>query len=165
MFFLPVLFVVAATCTTGRGISDSIPPKTFGSSTQLNKTILLELVNKARKSGCNCGDTYYSAAPALSWNNLLETAAADHATDMFQNKYFSHTSPDGSGAGARIERSGYHWMTYGENIGSGYKNEHEVIDGWLQSVYHCKNIMNKEYKDMGAARAGNVWVQEFATKK
>jgi len=130
----------------------------------VNKTLLLQLVNEARKKGCQCGDTYYYPAPPLTWSNQLEQAALTHSADMFNNHYFSHTAPDGSRAGDRIEKAGYHWTMYGENIGMGYKNEKEVVDGWLKSPGHCKNIMNKGYKEMGVARVGNYWTQTFGAK-
>jgi uncharacterized protein YkwD len=39
-----------------------------------------------------------------------------------------------------------------------------VIDGWLKSPGHCKNLMDKSYKEMGVAKVGTYWTQEFATK-
>lgn len=129
----------------------------------LDKNIMLQLVNKARKSGCQCGDTYYYPVPPLKWNGQLETAAYSHAVDMFKKNYFSHTGSDGSRAGERIEREGYRWKAFGENIGTGYKTEKEVVDGWLKSPTHCKNIMNKLYKEMGVSRVGTLWTQAFAS--
>jgi uncharacterized protein YkwD len=134
------------------------------STTSINKITILKLVNEARKRGCKCGDTYYYPAPALTWNEQLEKAALLHSNDMFTKKYFSHVSPQGDKAGERIERAGYHWMMYGENIGKGFRNEQEVVDGWLKSPGHCKNIMNRDYKEMAVAKAGNYWTQTFGTK-
>jgi uncharacterized protein YkwD len=163
MFLLPVFFAILnsfnGSVPNDTTIANSAVPST------VNKTVLLDLINSVRKSGCQCGDTYYGPAPAVTWNNLLENASYVHANDMFQNKYFSHTASDGSGAGERIDRAGYTWTVYGENIASGYKNEQEVVSGWLSSPGHCKNIMNKSYKEMGVARVGNIWTQEFAAKK
>ena len=156
VFFLPFLF-----CTVnepnGPGPRDTVPA-------EVNKTTLLKLVNEARKKGCNCGGTYYSPAPALTWNEQLEKAAQAHSTDMYKKKYFSHTSPNGDGAGDRIAKAGYRWQFYAENIGMGYRNENEVVEGWLKSPGHCKNIMNKNYKEMGVAKAGNYWTQTFGAK-
>lgn len=157
---LPVLFAISAACS--RNGSTAIARTTRPSA--INKNLLLQLVNEARSKGCNCGDTWYGPAPALTWNEKLEAASVEHSNDMFQNKYFGHVAPDGSNAGERIERAGYHWKTYGENIAQGYRNEQEVVNGWLHSPGHCKNIMGKEYREMGVGRAGNLWTQEFATK-
>ena len=132
--------------------------------TPVDKALLLQLVNDARKKGCKCGDTYYYAAPPLTWNDQLAEAASAHSNDMHKKKYFSHVSPNGDKAGERIEKAGYHWLQYGENIAMGQKNEKELVEGWLKSPGHCKNIMNKLYKEMGVARAGTYWTQTFGTK-
>jgi uncharacterized protein YkwD len=122
------------------------------------------LVNEARAKGCQCGDTWYPAAKPLSWNDLLEAAALRHARDMNQNKFFSHTGKDGSDAGGRITETGYRWTFYGENIAFGHRTEEEVVRGWISSPGHCKNLMNPNYKEMGIARSGNYWTQDFGTR-
>lgn len=126
--------------------------------------MMLQLVNEARKKGCQCGDTYYYPVAAITWNNQLEEAAYVHTTDMYRNKFFSHKAPDGSRAGNRMDRAGYNWKTYGENIGEGYKSERDMVKGWLSSPGHCKNIMNKAFTEMGVARVGNLWTQEFGSR-
>lgn len=130
----------------------------------VNKMQLLQLINQVRQQGCQCGDTYYNPVPAVAWNNLLEEAAFAHSADMYQNNYFSHIAPDGSNAGQRINRTGYRWLTYGENIGKGYRTEKEVVDAWLGSPGHCKNIMAREFKEMGIGKAGDYWTQAFGTR-
>ena len=130
----------------------------------VNRTLLLQLINNVRKKGCQCGDTFYPAAPAVVWNSQLEQAALIHSNDMYANKYFSHAAKDGSKAGDRIEDAGYYWRTYGENIAFGYRGETEVVKGWILSPGHCKNIMSKSFKEMGVARVGDYWTQVFATK-
>ncbi len=106
-----------------------------------------------------------SPVPAIMWNNQLETAAQNHATDMNQKKYFNHIGLDGSNPGDRIKRVGYTWSSFSENIANGYQNEQAVVAGWLKSVGHCKNIMNPVYKEMGVAKSSIYWVQVFATKR
>lgn len=130
----------------------------------LNKNLILQLINAARKKGCQCGDTWYPSAPPITWNDLLEKAALEHSTEMVQKKYFSHVSSDGYNTGDRMTKAGYIWKTYGENIGMGYRNEQEMVDGWLKSPGHCKNIMNPQYREMGAARVGDYWTQDFGTR-
>ncbi|NTS41355.1 CAP domain-containing protein [Flavisolibacter sp. BT320] len=130
----------------------------------VNKKQLLQLVNQVRQKGCQCGDTFYPATTPLQWNAQLEQAALMHSSDMYANNYFSHAAKDGSKAGKRIDRTGYSWKTYGENIAFGYRNEAEVVKGWIRSPGHCKNIMSKSFKEMGVARAGEYWTQVFATK-
>ncbi len=64
---------------------------------------------------------------------------------MKTNNYFSHTGLNGSTAGQRITAAGYTWSAYGENIANGYSSEQAVINGWLGSEGHCKNIMSAEF--------------------
>lgn len=139
-------------------------PKPVNRTAAVNKTALLQAVNNVRKKGCQCGDTWYPSAPPVAWNDLLEKAALNHAADMAQNNYFSHTSQNGNKAGQRIDAVGYRWRTYGENIAVGYETERDVVAGWLKSPGHCKNIMNKAFAEMGVARAGKYWAQTFGAR-
>ena len=154
--FLSVLLSYVLPAGPGDPIPKNVP-------VSLNKTVMLQLVNEARKKGCQCGDTYYYPVAPLKWNTQLEAAAYSHTADMYKKNYFSHTGTDGSRSGDRIAREGYKWRAVGENIGTGYKTEKAVVEGWLQSPAHCKNIMNKLYKEMGAARVGTLWTQAFAS--
>lgn len=160
MFFLSLIFTLCVSCS-----KDSTPVATNVSvASTVNKTVLLLLVNNARKKGCDCGNTYYAPAPALTWNDQLEKAAYTHSRDMFQNKYFSHTGSDGTSSGDRISNAGYDWKWYGENIAEGYPTEKDVVAGWLSSPGHCANIMNKNYREMGIAKVGDYWTQDFGSK-
>lgn len=160
-FLLPGLLLTVM-CSFMPRATDPVPatdPKNLA-----NKAKILELVNAARKKGCKCGDTYYPPAPAVTWNDRLEAAALVHAADMSSKKFFSHTASDGSRAGERISRAGYRWMTYGENIGMGFLTETEMVSGWLKSPSHCRNIMNRQYREMGVARVGKYWTQDFGSR-
>src|SRR5687767_4820477 len=144
-------------------------PKPGGGDTTINdssvnESTLLALVNNVRKTGCTCGSTVMPAVAPVTWNNLLEKAALLHSADMNKNNYFSHTGLDGSSPGVRLTRVGYNWMAYGENIAKGYTSEQAVMNGWLQSEGHCKNIMSAHVKEMGVGRDGNYWTQVFAAK-
>ena len=135
-----------------------------GTTTSVNKSTLLQLVNQVRQSGCNCGSTVMPPVASVTWNDQLATAAYNHSNDMYLNNYFSHTGLNGSSAGDRIKAAGYNWRAYGENIAKGYTNEQAVMDGWIKSEGHCKNIMSPHFKEMGVARVGVYWAQEFGTR-
>lgn len=130
----------------------------------VNKATLLQLVNDVRKKGCTCGSTVMPAVGAIAWNDQLAKAAYDHSVEMNTQDYFSHTGLNGSSAGERITTAGYHWRSWGENIANGYRSEEAVMNAWLGSEGHCKNIMNGGFKDMGAGRDGNYWTQDFGSK-
>lgn len=131
----------------------------------INVDVMLNLVNEVRAKGCTCGSTTMPAVPALNWNELLSKAAYEHSNDMKTNNYFSHTSGDNTTPGDRIKAVGYNWTTYGENIAMGQTSEQQVMNSWLKSEGHCRNIMNKNFKDIGVGRSGNYWTQVFAAKK
>ena len=130
----------------------------------LNKRLLLKLINEARQNGCTCAGKYYAPVEPVSWNDLLEKAAKNHSDDMSNKKYFSHIGTDGSDAGARMLSAGYKWTNFAENIGMGYPTEQDVIDAWLHSPGHCKNIMNKSYKEIGIANVNGYWTLDLGSR-
>lgn len=148
-------------------ISSKKPPvnnPSGASVTNVNQAALLQLVNTVRQSGCTCGSNVMPPAATVTWNDQLATAALNHSNDMYTNAYFNHTSLNGSTAGDRITAAGYIWKAYGENIAKGYSTEQALMDGWLSSEGHCKNIMSALFKEMGVARVGTYWTQEFGSK-
>jgi uncharacterized protein YkwD len=113
----------------------------------------LDAVNAARSVDRMCGQTLYEAAPLVAWDDRLAMAAYLHSFDMATNAFFSHTGSEGSSAGDRITREGYSWSTYGENIAVGYLSVSSVLQGWLGSEGHCRNLMNPAFREIGAGRA------------
>jgi uncharacterized protein YkwD len=127
-------------------------------------------INRVRQTGCNCGSTYMPPAPPLTWNNQLEVAAIDHARDMAERNYFSHTSKDGRSMEDRIVFAGYQFKGYksfmaGENIAQGQQSIYEVMEGWFKSSGHCKNLMNPGLKEVGVAEYNTYWVQDFGGRE
>ena len=136
-------------------------------STQLT---ILGLVNQARAVARVCGTTQFPAAAPLTLNARLNQAAQGHATDMATNNYFSHTSLDGRSPWTRITSTGYKYRYAAENIAAGYSTAALVVQGWLNSPGHCRNIMNGNLKELGVgyaysatARYHHYWVNDFAT--
>ncbi|MBP2675077.1 MAG: SCP-like domain protein [Deltaproteobacteria bacterium] len=113
----------------------------------------LAAVNAARSASRMCGGVPYGPSPAVSWNDNLAMAAYLHSGDMALNNFFSHTGSDGSSPGVRIARQGYSWRTYGENIAVGYPAVSSVIQGWLGSEGHCRNMMDPDFTEIGAGYA------------
>lgn len=119
---------------------------------------VVELVNSERaKAGC---------AP-LKANEKLTEAARAHSQDMADHRNMSHTGSDGSGPGERIERAGYEWRTYGENVAYGYRTPESVMDGWMSSPGHKRNILNCSFEEIGVglAQPGDYWTQTFGTAR
>lgn len=142
-----------------------------GSSASLNhfQKDFLSRINSVRKAGCVCGKTYMPPVEPLTWNIYLERSAFGHAQDMYKRRYFDHTSPSGKNIKTRIEEAGYvltgtRAYAFGENIAAGQRSIDQVMAGWLRSEGHCKNIMNKNFKEFGVAEVKSYWVQDFGMR-
>jgi uncharacterized protein YkwD len=133
-------------------------------NTNVNNDLMLKLVNDIRATGCNCGLTAMPPVPKLTWNNLLANAAVSHSRDMATKNILNHDSSDGKNTGQRLTSFGYKWTTYAENIAEGQTTEQEVFNDWLKSEGHCKNIMNASVTEMGVARSGRFWTQDFGKR-
>lgn len=150
---LPVLLLISS-CS-----KDNVEP-----GIPLIKLELLELVNEVRSQGYNCNGTDFSPVEPLTWNDKLHKAAQLHADDMSANSYFSHNSADGRTPQDRITEQKYSWSTFGENIAYGFSSAQGVLNAWLGSEGHCKNIMKEEFTEIGIGYAenGHYWVQVYA---
>jgi uncharacterized protein YkwD len=132
---------------------------------------VLELTNEARAHARRCGWTSYAAAPPLTLNTALDSAALEHSRDMANHNYFDHTGSDGSSPADRITRAGYRWRMVGENLASGMTTAEEAVAGWVKSPHHCANLMTARFSEMGLAFAVNpagsdiYWTQTFGTNR
>lgn len=122
---------------------------------------MLAYVNALRTKGCKCNGIQMPTVPALKWNKQLEAAALRHANDMSSKNFFSHTGSDGSTMSQRITAAGYKWSYASENIAWGYTSLTSVINGWVMSAGHCQNMMSANITELGAAKIGTYWVQNF----
>ena len=128
---------------------------------------LLDAHNQARAESRRCGGVLTASAGTLRWNCLLGQAAQRHANDMANARALNHTGTDGSTFSERIRDTGYRLSTAGENIAVGYRTVQSVVQGWLQSSGHCRNIMNESYTEVGLAVAidqdgRRYWSASFA---
>ncbi len=141
-------------CLDGECVDDGV----------LGEVILL--TNEARKVARNCGDTSHAAVGSLSAQTQLTEAAQGHAEDMARRDFFDHDNPDGTTATQRMRAAGYTGGRTGENIAAGQTSAQSVVDAWLNSPGHCRNIMNPGYTEIGIGyyRGGSsrhYWVQNF----
>lgn len=120
---------------------------------------VVDLVNAERaKAGCK----------ALTIDDKLMTAAQRHSQDQADHGNMSHTGSDGSDPGDRIDRVGYQWRTYGENVAWNQKTPAAVMDAWMNSPGHRANILNCAFTEIGvgiASSNGPYWTQDFAAPR
>lgn len=128
-------------------------------------TSLEAAVNQQRATGAVCGSHWYPPAPALRLERRLELAAERHTADMVDNGFFSHVGTGGTTIGQRVTRQGYSWWTVGENIAWGQRSVQEVVTAWMNSPGHCSSIMNRDFKELGAARVQDHWTLVFAAPR
>ena len=129
------------------------------------KTEIVKELNKIRQSGCKCGEEQMPPAGTLIWSEKLEQAALRHVNDMFDHDHFDHTGTDGSDLGDRVDDTGYKWAMLGENISCGYTTVEQVVQGWLDSEWHCRNLMNPVFREVGAAKKGQYWALDLGRSK
>lgn len=130
----------------------------------ITKNDLIELTNQKRE---NLG------IQSLKENPKLNEAAYLKAKDILEKDYFSHQSPQGVSPWFWFKKAGYNYQSAGENLAIGFLDSGEVIRAWLDSPSHKRNLLEKNYEEMGIAVMrgefeGNdttVVVQLFGTPK
>ncbi|WP_339146092.1 MULTISPECIES: CAP domain-containing protein [unclassified Sutcliffiella] len=96
----------------------------------------------------------------------LSNVARDKSKDMQTNNYFSHTSPTHGSPFDMMRDYGISYNTAGENIAMGQRSPEEVVQAWMNSEGHRKNILNGEFTHIGVGyvEEGNYWTQMFIGK-
>jgi uncharacterized protein YkwD len=110
-----------------------------------------------------------AGVPALRSDGTLDRAAQAHAQDMLARSYFAHKSPEGASVRERSRARGYEWRKIGENIAEGQISVDEVVDTWMDSPGHRRNLLDPGFTELGVGlalgRSGGryrtVWVQNF----
>ena len=102
----------------------------------------------------------------LKINNRLNKIAIVKAKDMAREKKMSHTSKKFGATFNLIKKENIHFTKAAENIASGHKTPEFVVERWLKSKGHHKNILGKDYRFIGIGKASDnegklYWVQIF----
>lgn len=110
----------------------------------------------------------------LATSEKLTKAAEAKAQDMKEKNYFDHYRPtDGKTPWAFLDEAGYHWQIAGENLARGFHTNGQVVDAWMESDTHRKNILNSRFEETGIAtttvyhnrRLMTLTVQMFGAEK
>jgi uncharacterized protein YkwD len=121
--------------------------------------VLLELVQAHNEERAR------EKLPPLKLEPRLEEAAKVHAKDMADHDSMSHDGSDGSKPRERVIRAGYHYLTTGENVARGYRDVKTVMQSWMDSPPHKKNVLG-DFTEIGLAVAYDKegqphWCVEF----
>ncbi|MEN8699891.1 CAP domain-containing protein [Bacillus infantis] len=103
---------------------------------------------------------------ALKADNSLSGVAQEKSDDMQAKNYFSHTSPTYGSPFDMMRDFGVEYSTAGENIAMGQRSAEEVVDAWMKSEGHRKNILSSNFTQIGVGHTGegNYWTQMFIGK-
>jgi uncharacterized protein YkwD len=120
---------------------------------------------------------------AMEWDERLTRIARAHSEDMVKRHFFEHVNPDGADASARGKHAGYACLkrvdrhTYRQGLAENLFEEprfsrmhitagrrtydwntmdeiaRQVVDGWMRSAGHRRNILEKTYEQTGVGIA------------
>jgi uncharacterized protein YkwD len=92
----------------------------------------------------------------------LRSVAQAHASDMARHRYLEHEDREGTSADERIGSAGFGNVS-GENLAHGYASAADVMDVWMNSAGHRRNIEDCAFTHIGVgyAPSGSYWVQDF----
>lgn len=102
----------------------------------------------------------------LQADATLSNVARTKSNDMRTKNYFSHTSPTYGSPFDMIRDFGISYKSAGENIAKGQTSPEQVVDAWMNSEGHRKNILSADYTHIGVgySESGNYWTQMFIRK-
>ncbi len=104
---------------------------------------IIEETNKHRAT--------YNISP-LQEDFGLNAIAQMKLDKMFNEQYFAHISPGGVGVSDIADSVGYGYLTIGDNLARGdYKDDVDVVDAWMDSLGHRRNILEEKYERIGIA--------------
>lgn len=123
-------------------------PSVLGTFADISTQQLLLLTNQKRQE---------NGLPPLTMNDNLSQAALNKASDMLNKGYWAHNAPDGTPPWVFVKGAGYNYIYAGENLARGFNNASDVINAWMASETHRKNMLSSNYQNVGfAVSAGKL---------
>lgn len=121
------------------------------------ETQVIQLTNAQRRK---------NGLPDLQADPSLSKVAREKANDMQTKHYFSHTSPTYGSPFDMMRDFGISYRAAGENIAQGQRTAEEVVNAWMNSEGHRRNILSPDYTHIGVgySQTGNYWSQMFIKK-
>lgn len=109
--------------------------------------------------------TKHGLAP-LKWDDKLGKMARFKSEDMAQLKVISHDSPTYGGLLELFAKFRVLYKMCAENVAQGQTSPEQVVESWMNSPGHRKNILTPQFTHIGVGLDPNgfYWTQEFMQK-
>ena len=140
------LFLVAD-CTipmAGAASSSAAPSSATSRPSSFNATEsrIFDLINAQRQR---------QGLRPLVYNPQLDRMAKIQAENMARFQKMAHTIPEASlpTLGARARYVGYVYGRIAENVALGYPTAETVVEGWMNSSGHRRNILDRDVVETG----------------
>ncbi|UVI31678.1 CAP domain-containing protein [Paenibacillus spongiae] len=103
---------------------------------------------------------------ALTENGDLSRVALFKSQDMRDQGYFSHDSPSYGSPFDMMKAFNINYSYAGENIAAGQTTPQDVMNSWMNSPGHRKNIMSPDFTEIGigyctGGSMNHYWTQQF----
>ncbi|WP_018247814.1 CAP domain-containing protein [Orenia marismortui] len=135
------------------------PQEDMGESTNLQamEAEVVKLVNQERQK---------RGLKPYKHNSKLSSVARTKSKDMRDKNYFSHQSPTYGSPFEMMTKFGIDYSTAGENIAKGQPTAKAVMNGWMNSPGHRRNILSEKFTEIGVGLAKDskgmtYWTQMF----
>lgn len=117
---------------------------------------VLQLVNVERAR--------YGLQP-LSYDQRLDMAAESHNMQQATTRTMAHDGIGDGDPGSRIRATGFR-QAWGENVATGQLSPAQVVQEWMASPGHRRNILDPSYRLLGVSYlvggdGRTYWAQEF----
>ncbi|MCM3020898.1 CAP domain-containing protein [Priestia megaterium] len=119
---------------------------------------VVDLVNQEREK---------QGLKPLTLNKKLSDVARAKSKDMMDKGYFDHNSPTYGSPFDMMKQFGIEYTTAGENIAKGQQSPEDVMNAWMNSDGHRKNILNPDFTEIGVGYVKGdttYWTQQFIGK-
>lgn len=149
------------TATPAAPVNPAVPnQQPLGKSTANIGDIAMQVIDLTNKERQKNGLRPLKADASLS------KVAQTKSNDMNAKHYFSHTSPTYGSPFDMMRDFGVTYRSAGENIAMGQPTAQEVVNAWMNSEGHRKNILSPNYTNIGVGytKSGNYWSQMFIGK-
>ncbi|UHA71867.1 CAP-associated domain-containing protein [Paenibacillus sp. 481] len=102
--------------------------------------------------------------PLFTWNEEAAVVGRGHSKDMKDNNFFAHMSPTtGKSVGGRLKDASVNYRLAGENLATGMNSAIVAHEGWMNSLGHRKNMLNKDFATLGVGVVLDYYTQVFVT--